>query len=523
MATHGAVGMQQASPMNMPQHARSVGAVRQLPESGNYAQPPNNMQPQMMPPHQMHPSQMQQMPPQQMPQQMPHMGMQMPMDQMGMMQQHMQMQQIPMHDNGMQMQQYPQEEGMVPMDEPVHSESHSRDPPRPVSLDPPEEGEPPSLSKRAQMEGQYYAQEQQAPMHHQQQPGMNGVYPPSYGAEQMHGYPPHDQMHGYPPEQHEHAQMAAYQSHEQPMYQSQEPPQMNGYHEPDPNMNGYEGPPTPNYNQEPHYPNAENHGMHYPDEGNPNMHAEQAVPYYGGEEMPADQYYHMEGQHTGDSDEYQNSNVQYSEGNTSDYYPNQHEGQQAHPQEAHAPPVQMGPQESPSTLKYEYSVEESEQPEGRSDSPEVSEANTRSSVQSQAMRGARELLKRNRQKRLEMVAKQASPKDEEPAQPDMASPKSEVSGGTWESGSEVSESVVSATSSAWTETSGAPERSSRRALILQMAKARMKSNKSSGGSTVGDTPRSEIMGTYSITEEEKKLDGPIDDQATEIDMAGDLD
>ena len=66
-------------------------------------------------------------------------------------------------------------------------------------------------------------------------------------------------------------------------------------------------------------------------------------------------------------------------------------------------------------------------------------------------------------------------------------------------------------------------RSSRRALILQMAKARMKNNKGSGASTTGiDNP--ELMGTYSITEEEKKLDGPLeDDQATEIDIAGDLD
>ena len=50
--------------------------------------------------------------------------------------------------------------------------------------------------------------------------------------------------------------------------------------------------------------------------------------------------------------------------------------------------------------------------------------------------------------------------------------------GTWDSGSELSASVVSGTSSAWTNDTGT-DQSSRRALILQMAKARMKNNKSS--------------------------------------------
>jgi hypothetical protein len=51
-------------------------------------------------------------------------------------------------------------------------------------------------------------------------------------------------------------------------------------------------------------------------------------------------------------------------------------------------------------------------------------------------------------------------------------------GNDWsESGSEMT-SVISG-SSVWTDTSNANERSSRRALILQMAKARMKQNKNS--------------------------------------------
>ncbi|KAL3916465.1 MAG: hypothetical protein SGARI_007952 [Bacillariaceae sp.] len=50
-----------------------------------------------------------------------------------------------------------------------------------------------------------------------------------------------------------------------------------------------------------------------------------------------------------------------------------------------------------------------------------------------------------------------------------------------ESGSEVTGSAISGGSSAWTESSGAPsgDRTSRRALILQMARARMKNNKDS--------------------------------------------
>jgi hypothetical protein len=57
-------------------------------------------------------------------------------------------------------------------------------------------------------------------------------------------------------------------------------------------------------------------------------------------------------------------------------------------------------------------------------------------------------------------------------------PEDERSNGNeWsESGSEIT-SVISG-SSVWTDTSSANDRSSRRALILQMAKARMKQNKS---------------------------------------------
>lgn len=73
----------------------------------------------------------------------------------------------------------------------------------------------------------------------------------------------------------------------------------------------------------------------------------------------------------------------------------------------------------------------------------------------------------------------------EPEQPVSVSPQfDEVSAGTWESGTEISGSVVSG-SSAWTDQSNPADRSSRRALILQMAKARMKTNKDGQSPTAG--------------------------------------
>ena len=74
-------------------------------------------------------------------------------------------------------------------------------------------------------------------------------------------------------------------------------------------------------------------------------------------------------------------------------------------------------------------------------------------------------------------------------------PEDERSAGNeWsESGSEMT-SVISG-SSVWTDTSSAVDRSSRRALILQMAKARMKQNKSSSASVshVEDKTRAPIV------------------------------
>lgn len=90
--------------------------------------------------------------------------------------------------------------------------------------------------------------------------------------------------------------------------------------------------------------------------------------------------------------------------------------------------------------------------------------------QSSAMRTAQELLKRNRAKRIDAERRKET-NEPEPQTVDEPSVGNEWS----ESGSEMT-SVISG-SSVWTDTSNANERSSRRALILQMAKARMKQNK----------------------------------------------
>lgn len=141
------------------------------------------------------------------------------------------------------------------------------------------------------------------------------------------------------------------------------------------------------------------------------------------------------------------------------------------------------------------------------------------SQHSSAMKGAQELLRRNRQRRAASAASQvpasqpnaakqfvssadpathASDEQDEGGAgggrgrtvPNVASPNTDSeSGNTWESGSDFTGSSV------WTDGSFSnPDRSSRRALILQMAKARMKSNKKT---------------------EEKKMD--------ELDLGGELD
>jgi hypothetical protein len=138
--------------------------------------------------------------------------------------------------------------------------------------------------------------------------------------------------------------------------------------------------------------------------------------------------------------------------------------------------------------------------------------------QSSAMRGAQELLRRNRQKRLELAQRMKQPSvhvssaaahdapDDEGPEPDLASPQSQESGSTWQTGvSEPTSSEVTGGSSMWDGDSN-PDRSSRRALILQMARARMKSHGSKGAET----------------EEEKKLDHARD-VTTDIDMTVDLD
>jgi hypothetical protein len=202
------------------------------------------------------------------------------------------------------------------------------------------------------------------------------------------------------------------------------------------------------------------------------------------------------------------------------------------------------------------------------------------SAQSSAMRGAQEMLKRNRQRRLELARKMREEQQErlrrQTQQDDVVSASTSMlksgrtptpttttflpalnnrhadqvpcssntleSGATWESGSDMTSNVSG--SSIWTDSSSAnPDRSSRRALILQMAKARMKSQKlptspesetSQSRTSETDPIKSRIQmyesniqvvrhdGTRRIVEDEKKTD-LIEETGTDIDIASDLD
>jgi hypothetical protein len=98
------------------------------------------------------------------------------------------------------------------------------------------------------------------------------------------------------------------------------------------------------------------------------------------------------------------------------------------------------------------------------------------------------------------------------ANPDPA--EFEASVETWEeSGSEVTGSAVSG-SSAWTDDNSTPaDRTSRRALILQMARARMKNNK--------ESPTKQKIGP--IEEEDGNKTVATDGHTADFDLTGDLD
>lgn len=148
--------------------------------------------------------------------------------------------------------------------------------------------------------------------------------------------------------------------------------------------------------------------------------------------------------------------------------------------------------------------------------------------QSPAMRGAHEILKRNRRRRAE-VSKHNN---------QMTSPAMSVTPETtksennrtelWDDGSDITGSAISG-SSVWTDNSGTGDRSSRRALILQMAKARMKNNKESPrGSSEGNNHGIDFTGDPSsaINEEDNEADGTIFTEGNanhDIDLTGDLD
>ena len=136
---------------------------------------------------------------------------------------------------------------------------------------------------------------------------------------------------------------------------------------------------------------------------------------------------------------------------------------------------------------------------------------------SSAMRTAQDLLKKNREKRLSR-AKISSVEDEE----NREIVTSRTDEGSHDSTSEIA-SVISG-SSVWTDNSTG-DRSSRRALILQMAKARMKTHKPSiGGAHAEDKTSCPIAEEQSLVSgEDQQWDGLGRGGGTEIDFTGELD
>lgn len=141
---------------------------------------------------------------------------------------------------------------------------------------------------------------------------------------------------------------------------------------------------------------------------------------------------------------------------------------------------------------------------------------------SSAMRSAQDLLKKNREKRLISSArgKKTMPNKVDPEEGMPFSPRTDDESQE-ESTSEIT-SVISG-SSVWTDGSTG-DRSSRRALILQMAKARMKSNKPPGESHVEDKTTSPIEEETSfVSGDDQTWDGGGGRVASEIDFTGELD
>jgi len=140
--------------------------------------------------------------------------------------------------------------------------------------------------------------------------------------------------------------------------------------------------------------------------------------------------------------------------------------------------------------------------------------------QSPAMRGAHEILKRNRRRRVEGNRSLMRKTDIQMTSPTKSenpgSTRSEMSTNTWdENGTDITGSAISE-SSVCSENSGPSDRSSRRALILQMAKARMKNNRESPTKTSAIIEDDESDDTI-LTEGNATL------ATHDFDLTGDLD
>lgn len=143
-------------------------------------------------------------------------------------------------------------------------------------------------------------------------------------------------------------------------------------------------------------------------------------------------------------------------------------------------------------------------------------------IQSPALRGAHAILKRNRRRRAEFNNRSSVGNQmyttNSTASPTMSekpeSTRSDISTDTWE------ENSTDITGSAVSVSSGMTDKSSRRQLILQMAKARMKSNRDSPtkiSSPMNDDDDDDDGANTTITEGNATL------ATHEFDLTGDLD
>ncbi|KAI2493017.1 hypothetical protein MHU86_21518 [Fragilaria crotonensis] len=342
-----------------------------------------------------------------------------------------------------------------------------------AKMDPPDD-EPPSLSRDDIPDDEDY---QPSPTSYYTSPSqtVEASSPASY-------YPSGGE---FSPEQN--PEGSEYHSREDEYYDSPEHLGNNPYHPPPPGGEYYHQDEMNLSPESMHRPEVYHRDPHYQSQPHPHYHHEEPHPDYGHHgglhpdyhDVPHGQYYGESRPSYDDAD----PPAYHDPAHTGAYHGPDHDGfhgESVSPEMYHG---QGAPEYYRSPEADDYNNTENEPPMDRyalASSPTTMPSSPKSEVtrstggsdhsQSSAMRTAQDLLRRNRAKRMEADRKKQLGQENLPE--DEPSVGNEFS----ESGSEMT-SVISG-SSVWTDTSGANDRSSRRALILQMAKARMKQSKS---------------------------------------------